>query len=230
MKRDYLSGVQDSVSVDKLIPALRDPNLFKHLKTIVFYNTCMYVIPYTLFGNILPTIINVIATVVHIVKYFDLVNAMKSYNTSSAKVYSVEELLSIALLMLTYQLVVQVIVYVIGMIFWPFAIPVLLFYHAFYCFNNLWQCQGIPVTTRLKRLETQWPYYLGYSTIATILYVFSDHLIVSFLYNIVFGVNICLVYLIEPHKSEETYMPINLSIFGYLTRLVVRTVTRFIRG
>lgn len=228
MKADYLAGLKDSLAFDKFLIACKNPNLFKHIKSIIGFNACLYVVPWLLFGNILPTFINVIATAIHVVKYFDLVSVMKDYNSNQAKVYSTEELLSMALLMLIYQLVVQVLVYGISAIFWPLSIPVLLFYHSFYCFNNLWQCQGIPLATRSRRMETMWPYYAGYSTISTVLYLLSNKLLFSGAYNIFFAMNICLVYLTKPYKSDCQYVPINLSIFSYLTRLVVRVVAKIL--
>lgn len=224
--QDWLAGVKDSVSVAKINEALQNANIFKHMRIILTVNACLYIVPYLLFGNVLGTVINIMATPFHLVKYFDLVGAAKELNAKNTKLFSTEELLSLALLMLIYQLTVQVIVWVLDFIFWPITVPILVFYHAFYCFNNLWQCQGIPLTTRSKRMEIMWPYYAGYASIATLLYLFSNHLLISAVYNLVFALNIVTAFVITPHQSECSYIPLNLSLFAYATRLVVSLVKR----
>lgn len=224
--QDWLAGFKDSVSVVKINEVLQNANIFKHLKIILIVNVFLYGVPYLLFGNVLCTVINIIATPFHLVKYFDLVGAAKELNTKNTKLFSTEELLSLALLMIIYQLVVQLIVWLLDFIFWPITIPILVFYHAFYCFNNLWQCQGIPLTTRSKRMEIMWPYYAGYASLSTILYLFSTHLLISAIYNIVFAINIVTVFAIVHHQSEHAYVPLNLSLFAYATRLAVGVVKR----
>lgn len=226
IKQDWLMGIKDSLSIDKIL-IHRTQRINKHMYEILICNLVLYVLPYIVFGNSLAIIIHPIGTLVHFVKYFDLVGASSTLNLDNTLLFDGTDLLSLALLMIIYQIIVQVSVSIIWMMFRPLAFAILLFYHSFYCFNNIWQCQGVPLATRTKRIELRWAYYGGYATLVTVLYVWSNNLIICAIYNIVFACNIIIAFISKP-PTDKQYVPLNLSMFSYLTRISVHLVTKML--
>lgn len=226
---DWYKGVVDSLRIFSLIKHIKKLPLRKHALVIAKVNIFLYVIPVLFLGtkpnHVISFVIGLVATLIHVIKYFDIVCSMSSTNKKSSKKYDGKELVSLGILMAIYQIVVQLVIGVTNYVFWPGSILLLFLYHSLYCFNNLWQCQGIPIPNRIKRLETMWAYYAGYSTIATILYLFSDNLLVAMTYNIFFALNIATAFVIDDHKVHKRYPSINLSLFSYFTRKVVKSLS-----
>ena len=226
---DWYRGVIDSMRIDKVILLVIKPPFRSHFYHILIANTILYLIPYLLFGELHPlitTIINTASIIFHIFKYFDLVCVAVHLNRSYTKIYDGTEMLSLGLLMAIYQTVISLSLFIVSLvIYFPVEPLILLYYHSFYCFNNLWQCQGIPVSEREKRIERLWGYYSGFATISTVLYLLSNNLLICAIYNIYLSCNILTVFVIKSYPSHNNYPSINLSIFSWITKVIVHSLS-----
>lgn len=96
---------------------------------------------------------------------------------------------------------------------------VLTIYHSMYCFNNLWQYRDIDLACRVEMHEKFWPYYMGFGSCASLLYMMSYELI----YDIYFLMLVALPFLTRtkyPHRIT-LYPAINLKIFADCTAAIV---------
>ena len=103
---------------------------------------------------------------------------------------------------------------------------ILTIYHSFCFYNNLWQKVNIQLQNRINIFETKWPYYIGYGTTSTLLYISSYNKFVFMLYKVNTIFVLILPFVISSKKVrgsetkiENKYPKINLSIFSYQIRL-----------
>lgn len=186
-------------------------------------------------------IVSIFNTLFHLLHFIDLLNIINCYRGKSKisdnarkrpnpyKNYSyrtdtVVESISLALTMSIYQFVIYLIILTIDLInnryFLVFQLVIkfiiLAIYHSFYCFNNLWQFRQIKMHFRIDMHEKLWPFYIGYGTLISILYLISDKMIVLALYNIYTAILISLPFVTDTRYPSRSmpYPSINLTIFA----------------
>ena len=100
------------------------------------------------------------------------------------------------------------------------------------CFNNLWQHKKLSINCRIDMHEKLWPYYIGYGTIATIIYQYAETQYIYGLYNIYMAILISIPFLIEPiyPKKQIQYPSINLKFFSYIMKFVFNITKFLFRG
>ncbi|AYV85603.1 MAG: putative etoposide-induced protein 2.4 [Satyrvirus sp.] len=233
--QDFTEGLFNSLRIDKIIrPVYYNLSLRKLLLKICKYNLVMHILPALILiffnGRLLYPIIyaiNIFSIMFHLLHYMDLTNIMSGYIVKSSKNIGKIEIISLAITMSIYQLVMYLTTTIIFLIFHDrmYWVSVCLnffittIYHSFYCYNNLWHCKKMQLAHRINIHEKMWPYYLGYGTFATIIYTYTDNLYVLVLYNLYLCLVIMLPFIMEikyPRK-EQTYPQINLFIFSYIT-------------
>ena len=237
--KDYFIGLLFSIRFDIMFkPLMNNIKLRKLIFKIIKYNILFHFVPFVLI-NIIERFIEIdlmfltvivaiityfISSIFHVLHFIDLINAVNVYARSTANSASISELISLAIMMAMYQtmitLTVVILDYVTSDLIWipMFIIKVIILsvYHSFYCYNNLWQYKKIGMILRVDMHEKLWPYYVGYGTFATLIYIFTNHPITFCFYNIYNIVIISIPFMIEPKypPSEPKYPSINLKIFA----------------
>lgn len=240
--QDYLLGIVNSLRLDLLIhPLYHNMKLRKLFYKICKYNFILHFFPLILvqllesifhttltsFLSLIIYPINLFTVFFHILHYMDLVNIVCIYTKKTSKVLDILELLSLAITISIYQIVIYLTTTIIYLIFYDnlyfLAVCtnfiILTIYHSFYCFNNLWQYKHINMSHRIDMHEKLWPYYLGYGTIATIIYTYTRHPYFMGFYNIYMALIIAIPFLTKTKypTKENLYPKINLTIFSYMT-------------
>jgi len=236
---DFVSGLFNSIRIDKIIkPTRENPKLKKLWFKICKYNFLLHIFPTLLLllvdwlfdislifiFNILAYPINLFSGLFHLLHFFDLVNIICIHTPKSSKTVGALDMISLMITMSIYQIVIYLTTTIINLIFHDnlyFAAIILNFiiltiYHSFYCFNNLWQYKKIDMFRRIDIHEKLWPYYIGYGTISTILYLCAIHPIMIAIYNLYLATIIALPFLLATRypKKEIGYPKINLTIFS----------------
>lgn len=221
-----------------------DSKLVRLMQEMVKYNFLMHILPLflvqmlnyftgiSLFGPfiIFNYLINLGSIFFHISRYMDLVNIVCVYSQRTINTMSLLDTITLTIAMFIYQTVIYLTVELVNFILhdriYLLAIVlnffILTIYHSFYCYNNLWQYKKIEIFHRIDMHEKLWPYYLGYGTIATIMYYYISSPYVLGLYNLYMTVIIAIPFLTEirfPPK-ESLYPKINLIIFSHITALI----------
>lgn len=119
--------------------------------------------------------------------------------------------------MFAYQFSMTVLVTIINSIlFYPASYVVnffvLLIYHSFYSYNNLWQKKGISVNARIETYECHWAHFFGFGTIPTALYLCNQHVV----YNLYLFLYISIPFYLPDLDSKYNYPKINMKIFAYM--------------
>ncbi len=245
MHQDFINGLITSLHIDLIVEQFYNNIRFRLLLfRIIKYNIVMYLIPFIIgyfleywFGvlltgllNILMYPINIFSAVFHLLHYVDLINiiSVKVFKISTNN-QDVLDLMSVSILMFIYQFVIFLTTHVINLIFGEYYFVAFLLnlftlsiYHSFYCFNNLWHYQKIKIAYRIDMYEKMWPYYIGYGTIATFLYLCIKNPIVLFLYNLYMTFIVSIPFIINPlyPKKNMPYPKINLKIFTYAIQFI----------
>lgn len=250
--QDYLFGLRDSVSVVFLIkPIWNDLSIRKCIWKIMKTNFILHFMPFLLnywvwylfdwslpnmIMNLLNYPINFFSIVFHIFHYLDLIGMVCKYSPKRSLTTGTIDMISLALTMSIYQLAIYLstmLMYYIVPVFFVYAILnfiILAIYHSFYCFNSLWQHKQISIGHRIDIHEKLWPYYIGYGTIATGLYLYSSHPLVLGIYNIYLMVIIMLPFLLETRypRTKSSYPKINMAVFSYIMSLVLSIAKKIV--
>lgn len=242
---DFCKGVLLSMRFDYFVQQMwSDAKLWNLMLKICKYNFLLHILPSIivelvnfLTGYSLEIILNVIAYPInifsiffHLLHYTDLVNMISTCASKTANSVAPLNMVSLALTMTIYNVVIYlsstVINYLLFTNFYFMAIclnfAMLSIYHSMYCFNNLWQYKKINMNYRIDMHEKLWPYYMGYGTLATIMYFYLDNVIIYGLYNIYIALAISVPFLTNPiyPKKQMEYPSINLIFFSYVTKFV----------
>ena len=251
---DFLQGLLNSCRIDLIIKtAFVEPKLYRLLTKIIKYNFFLHWFPLilvqlidyffkiALFGFLYYANypINIFSALFHLLHYMDLVNMICTKTSKTTNSMAALDTISLALTMTIYQLVMYLTTELIKFIFhdrlYIIALClnffILTMYHAFYCYNNLWQYKKIDMFYRIDMHEKLWPYYLGYSTIATFIYLCMRRSYVLGFYNLYMAVLISLPFLttIKYPPKQNSYPAINLSIFSYITGCILAISKYIIR-
>lgn len=245
---DYFDGIVTSCRINTFVKNLyNDAKLFRLTKKIVKYNLIMHFLPVIVL-YLLSTItnidhqlvlkfitfpINIFSTLFHILHYMDLVNIVTTYSSKNKSSMQVLELISLALTMSIYQIVIYLSTNMLNFLLHDKFYYVCLFinyiilalYHSFYCYNNLWQYKKIDMGYRIDIHEKLWPYYFGYGTIPMIIYQYAGSPLGLGCYNIYMILVIALPFMIRPKYPSRTnnypdYPAINLTPFAYITSCI----------
>ena len=257
---DYLRGVINSCKINLLITsAIQNSKLAKLLYKIIKYNFILYVLPLMLVQilnifdlsfycilNFISYPIGIFSAVFHLLHYMDLMNIVCTNSSKSNNEMPVLDLISLAITMSLYNIVIYLTTNLINLFFheriYILAIMlnfiILTIYHSFYCFNNLWQYKKIEMAYRIDMHEKLWAYYMGYGTIATIIYLYVNNFYVMGLYNLYMTICISMPFMIEPRYPSKTknypnYPSINLVIFSYIVGYIfsfTKYILRFTRA
>lgn len=248
--KDYFNGLIQSIRFDLLLQLyLMDVNfknlfikmiknnLVMHLVPVLFVKILFITTGVSFFG-ILQWIkypINSFSAIYHVVHYIELISVIskhspKSYNNDN----TIIDCVTMITVMFFYQTIMFSMITVIDLTF-SYKIYyltqlvkfiILVLYHSFYCYNNLWQYKKIALPIRINIHEKLWPYYFGYGTLISIIYLFNKHSIIVGLYNLYLIVILSIPFLIKPNfpTEKQSYPKINLSIFSYVTEMIFSLV------
>lgn len=171
--------------------------------------------------------------VYHTVHYIDLLGKITSRRTKKCNRSIIDVVINIILMNL-YQLSLCIFIYVIHSI--PqynsitdalgFIIINFMFclYHALYAFNNWWQFYGVNPSSRIKVLETRWPFFVGFGLISTILCSVTNVFSLS-IYNLYLSYLIMIPFISDNTKhikKQDKYPPIKLKFITYISLSVTK--------
>lgn len=254
---DFLSGLLLSLRFGLFKRHLQtDAKLRRLALKILKYNVLFHCIPVTcyylcsLLGwepvwilTATCMVLNCISGIFHLLHFMDLLNIVSTYGRKTSNTGGALKLLSFAVTMSLYQFVIYLTILLLDLLNYDrLYVPVILIkfgilalYHSFYCYNNLWQYKKIEMHYRIDMHEKLWPFYLGYGTVASILYLHTSCPYVLAAYNVYMAVLVALPFLSEPRypsRHHTLYPSINLTIFSHitdsifaLTRIVCHAIT-----
>jgi hypothetical protein len=120
----------------------------------------------------------------------------------------------------------------------PIASTIILcIYHGFYGFNGYWSALQISSKSRIVIHEKYWLFFFGYTIVPSIVYYLSSYIMINNMFLVsgllIAGYNMMMVQLIAiPYVEQQVinnvfrtvpgYRPLNLSIFTYLIKLLIR--------
>jgi hypothetical protein len=246
--KDFLSGIITSVRFDLFIKPFYVNTKFRYLLLkIIAYNILLHFLPCMMLNlvnwlfnismmisNVFLFPINLFSILFHLLHYMDLINMVSIYSTKTSNSGETLDLLSLTITMSIYQFVIFITTAVINIFFHIFFntefffiaffinLFILMVYHSFYCFNNLWQYKKIKMSHRIDMHEKLWPYYTGYGIISSILYLYSTNPIILGIYNLYMAIIISIPFMLEPKYPIKNmmYPYINLTIFSYMTGFI----------
>ena len=244
--KDFFLGMIDSCKIFLLLNKIRNNITLKSsIFKIIKYNLLLYILPELLamaimyfigisiygFLNIIRYPINIASALFHILLYMDVVNIISVNVARNSNSIPMLDLISWGITTLIYQLVIFLTTEIIDIVFsnslyhlaFIFNFICLSIYHSFYCYNNLWQYRKILISNRIDMHEKLWPYYTGYGTISTFMYLNNNRQYVVGLYNMYTVLAITLPFMLKVKypKKENEYPPINLKIFSYITKCII---------
>lgn len=249
---DFFSGFIQSLKIHLVIKLVwENTKYFKLINKIIAYNILLYLIPYllinilNLYNNIyiyilfhfFNYIIDFCSIFFHLVHYIELLNVVSSHIGKSMNNISLLNNLTSIIILYIYQSIMYLFAYIINFIFNDklnfiaiiLNFMILTIYHSFYCYNNLWQHNNIDLFLRIDIHEKLWPYYLGYGTLITFIYMYTNYSYIIAIYNIYLTILITIPFLIPikvPDKKQK-YPKIKLTIISYIISIIIKLVSYF---
>lgn len=260
--KDYFWGIVDSLNIFLFLKKIgTDKKIITSILNIIWFNffahmllefsalAIMYLFDISIHGlvTVLKYPINLVSALYHLLNYMDLLTMISVKASKNSNKLPFLDVISLPITTLIYQFVIFLTTQIINLVlddslhnFAFFCNFIFLsIYHSFYCYNNLWQYLKIDISRRIDMHEKLWPYYIGYGTVATLIYLYSDNQIVLGFYNIYLSFVISLPFLLKTRypsshtgasvypKKEQRYFAINLSIFSYITSCIIYLSRRF---
>lgn len=247
---DFLRGLCDSLRLDYFTNAIKLDNKIRSIvESIIRFNTALYFLPHIILGFIgylfrinLTFILyyimypfNLISVTMHIYFYANLISNLSVFTKLESKTFL--DIISFTITMTIYRMGIYLTTKLAYVIFNPILhffinvimIFILSIYHSYNCFNNLWHYKKINLGEMVNLCEQSWPYYIGYGSIATVLYIFKYHPVITGLYNIQIALIISIPFLNKNTypKKKPIYPKINLSLFSYITGYMMK-IAKFI--
>ena len=231
----------DNAKIRNLFLKMCKYNFVMHFLPLILIKICFWLFNVS-FHSVLYMIIypiNIFSILFHLLHYLDLVNIACVHAPKTSKSGNAFDSASLAITMGIYNLVIYFTTVLIDLIFFDsfyllaFLIKflILTIYHSFYCFNNLWQYKKIKMFYRIDMHEKLWPYYIGYGSLATIIYLYTEHPFMLGMYNLYMALALTLPFLVEekyPRVKDIPYPSINLTIFSYLVGCVFKLSKRIL--
>lgn len=254
---DFRKGVIQSLRIDLFAKCIwKNPKLLRLFLKILKYNFIFHVLPILLVYflsyisdfdtsgalNYINAPINTISSFFHLLHYMDLVCNINKDNIlviskkdGSKPVFAPSISITMSIFYIAIRICISFINFVLhdNLKLFSFIITfgILNIYHAFYCFNNLWQQQQIEINYRIDMHERLWPYYFGYTILISTLYFQTDNPFLLSLYNIYMLVILSVPFLAEIKypRSRTTYPKINLKLFSTITNLAITIVNHLMK-
>lgn len=250
MVKEYLHGFIDSIRFDIFLRMMFTNEQYKNAFLIIMkHNIIVYCIPELimyLFSEIkyVVTLYNFVFYFLkiyifanHIMYHQDVLNINSQFITSKQNmniVDSVATTITLSLYLMLNYLIFSVINYFITdqhiLIYWigiSISFFLLSIYHAFYCYNNLWQLKGYNYSNRILLFEIDWAYNLGYGTILTILYMKTypkTNVLYRIVYNMYMVMTMTLPFLINAKKDINWTPYFRLRIVSYVLSLFYKII------
>lgn len=238
---DFFLGLCNSIRIDLVAIIIIDNiKLRKLMCKICKYNFLMHLLPFVFgslfdiyFFHILKIPINIFSMFFHLVHYLDLISIASTYSQKTYNSSNALDSISLAITMTIYNLMIYFTTMLIDIIFYNnfyiiamvIKFLILTIYHSFYCFDNLWQHKKIKMVYRVDMHEKLWPYYMGYGTLATVLFIYTPHPAILIIYNLYMMFAITLPFILVekyPKTKELTYPSINISVFSQLLGIMFK--------
>lgn len=224
---DLFEGFYHSLRIDLLFKECHKSwRLSKLIGKIVTWNFIFYIAPTLLdiYHNI--TVINVFTAIMNLLYFTELVTIMKSCIAVKKSNTFIIDTITTNLTMFIYQLVIYTTTRLIDAIISSFTATLIKFYvltvyHSLYCFGNLWQHKKLGILKIVDIHERQWPYYLGYSIIASVLYLNIHHPICHFIYNCNIILTIAIPFIMPVKYPSGGYVAIHLGVFSYMIEWLI---------
>lgn len=196
--------------------------ILKLIIKVLIYNIFIYMIQKIEYYIItIPLIIfNILFHTLHYIDLINIINKNKSLKNSIDSI-------SISITLGIFQTVIYLLIILINLIFNDrFKILkiiinyfILTFYHSFYCYNNLWQSKGIDMVYRLDIFQKLWPYFIGYGSIASIIYINMGQ--INIFYNMYMILIITIPFLEKArYPKDEKYPKLNIDIIYFLIKII----------
>lgn len=232
--RDFIFGVYDSFQiVEFFLLLITNIKILKILSKIFLFNIIVYIIPGIIFYNVylyfviyvILKILSVFSSIIHTLYHIDIANIINQLVIIKKKISGIE-IISLSITMFIYQFVMYISLHIVNFLFYEkmyylsifMNIGILMIYHSFYCFNNLWQCQRKLIKDRIAQYEKLWPYYIGFGLIGTLIYCGTHKMVWFGVYNIYMSYLIIVPFLVSEYQPQEiNYPSINMNILIYLT-------------
>jgi hypothetical protein len=238
---DFIKGFHRSIRYDNVCKSIsRQYSLFKIFLKILFWNFMLHVsLPLTLnfiadpyYSSVILYIaywpINLWSSFLHVVYFIELVAHIDKSKVIVEKVsveaFGISASITMAIYYMSFGLISPLTNILINPIFsqaiWLFNFGVLALYHAFYCYNNLWQYQNVDLNKRIEQQSILWPYSLGYGCVASLLYLNSDGYYLQAVYNL-HMISILIMPFVTRKPQTNSKIVLNMNIFSHVTALVL---------
>lgn len=230
---DIRKGLIDSLQMGIIIDVMKkNKKIANILRKTIKYNILLFslitIVNYYLpfYGIIIIAFAKIHNFFFQLVQELDLLNAItseKAKKNDTTMIYS----LSWAIISSCYRLIFCVIAEIIKILldkrFYWLAVVINLFilsiYHSIYSFDNFFVFKKIDIPNRIPIFERLWPYFLGFGLTVTIIYLSGGY----HMYNIYLMImNIIPFYLSDHNTESKKYPPINISIFTFITSLLIK--------
>lgn len=227
---DFCKGLVYAIRLDLFIKKLyNNYNLCKLFIKILLFNYLL------ILTSNLPFLcmLKILSVIFHILHYMDLLNILSKNIESDNKSIDVLDKISINCVLIIYQMIVYLISYLIllfndSYILLFFNLLLMILYHVIFLLNSLWNIHNVTINMRTYMLENRWAYHIGYCIIPTVLYLYSENIVVYCIYNIYLAMSMCIVYNMV-YNIQNEYPKINLSVFSYLSLLFTRLIFNLLK-
>jgi hypothetical protein len=238
---DFIKGLHRSVRYDNICKSVsRQYSLLKIFGKILLWNFILHIsLPLILnlvdideyYSSVILSVaywpLNLWSAFLHVIYFIELVahiDKTKVVVEKTSNVFGLSASITMAIYYMSFGLISPLTNLLINPIFsyliWLFNFGVIALYHAFYCYNNLWQYQNIDLPKRIEQQSILWPYSLGYGCIASMLYLASDGYYIQAAYNL-HMVTILIMPFVTTKPKTQSKLVLNMNIFSHVTMLTV---------
>lgn len=196
----------------------------------------------TILYSIIFFFINIISSISHIMYFIDLSNiiiTLRNNNPDFQKKQSkggcdIMKNFVDAVTMTLYNLSFSIILFFIDIFTHPqiyyfvffFKFFLITIYNSFYFFNSYWVYKNINIANRIDMIELKWPYYIGYSTFITIIYLFTSWPLFIILFNLYSILLIINPFLLKTNYDHNmSYIRINIYFLSYITNCICKIIS-----
>lgn len=241
---DIFRGLTTSLRLYSVLEKIyTDQKLINIWNKIIKFNLIWYILPNIICDLIgldmfyyISWVILLPSMFLHIIWYVELIMILSgSIIVPNSKGISRMDSMVTTIIMFVYQIMIYGSISIINILFsdrisylkYLVNFFILCTYHSCYAYNNLWQHKQIDISHRLNIHERKWPYFFGYGTIISIVYMYANISYFIAFYNIYLSLLLCIPFLSKFDNSATNYVRINLSIFPRIMNWV-RVVSKYL--
>lgn len=219
---DFIDGFFRSMRVDAMLYYLIDSAKIRGIiakmclveLVMMLFTHCIGHDGWTNWG--LTCLVKFVVTAYAFLNTIEFVGAIEMKNVKLKKTSPLDTASEIVT-MFAYQFSMTAVVIVINrVLFYPASYIanffVLLIYHSFYSYNNLWQKKGTSVNARIETYEWHWAYFFGFGMMPTMLYICDQYVV----YNLYLFLHISIPFYLPDLDNTHKYPKINMKIFAYI--------------